>query len=396
MNNILKVDQKQCYSCRSCEQSCPKHAISMVENKEGFFYPVVNDSCIDCGICLSRCPSHMEISDSTYKQKINIAYLKDQKKIMDSSSGGLFAAIAEYIIDNGGVTFGAVFDEKLKLSQKIARNYDELKKQKGSKYLESSTGDSFSKTKQCLDEGLVVLYSGTPCQIAGLKHFLKKDYDNLLTIDLICHGVPSQKLFDKYITWLENRWNEKIIYYGFRDKDMCGWSHIGKAKTKSKVHRIDGACDPYYSSFSRCETYRESCYTCKFASLKRPADLTIGDFYEIQKVNPTLMNDNGVSICLINSSKGETYFSQIASKLNLLSIKVDGVLEDKQNLFRPYERADKRDFVYQNIDALPNNVFFSQFPESSIVFRFKYMLKLKILKLFPRSLKDFVKGILKK
>lgn len=188
--SIAFLDPKQCFSCRSCVQTCPKLAIEMRANEDGFFYPVVGDACINCGLCVQHCPALSPRKNSEAFSRISyVARLKDADLLTHSTSGGVFAGIAEKVIDDGGCVVGAAYGKDLFVNQEIASDKEDLEKLKGSKYVESCTADSFSKTKKLLENQKTVLYSGTPCQIAGLKSFLGKDYPNLYTIDLICHGV---------------------------------------------------------------------------------------------------------------------------------------------------------------------------------------------------------------
>lgn len=225
MKSVSIIDRKKCFSCCSCVQICPKNAIDMQENNEGFFYPSINESkCVECGLCLKHCPSFAPYEKNDFKKTSYAVWLKDDKKLFESSSGALFSAAAEKILKNGGVVFGAAYNADLFVEHICIEDINELYKLKGSKYVESTTNSTYSKVLPYLKNGKKVLYSGTPCQIAGLKKFLGKDYENLFTMDLICHGVPSERLFHKYLEWQSGQLGGKIIYCGFRDKDVGGCS----------------------------------------------------------------------------------------------------------------------------------------------------------------------------
>ena len=390
MSSVSTLEKTRCYSCRSCFLSCPRDAIEMVEDEEGFFYPEVNDGkCVECGICAARCPAMNPPVRENFTQTSRAVWLKDTEKLLQSSSGGLFAGLAERVLDDGGVVFGAAYDGDLKVGQTFVESKDDLWKLKGSKYVESGTGDSFRQAKEFLDGGRKVLYSGTPCQIAGLKKYLAGDYENLLTADLICHGVPSQKLWLKYLGWLGGRLGGRIIYYGFRDKDVGGWSCGGKTKTKTKV--IDGSCDPYYASFLRCETYRESCYSCPFSSMERPGDVTIGDFWGIEKFHPEIDRTKGVSCLIVNSEKGKRMLEKCSDKFNFIGTSLEEVSAGNRNLRHPSERPEIRGDIYNGIDSENLDRYFSKFKRGN---EFLFATKRLISKFIPNEMKGFIRDIL--
>ena len=397
VNNVSVVNYKNCFSCRSCFLSCPKNAIEMIENEEGFFYPSVDkDKCIDCGLCLKVCPTKKEITKDIEKQISKVIYLKDEKTLKESTSGGAFAGFAEYILEKQGVVFGAAYDDELNVNQIYVEDVKDLYKLKGSKYVESFTNDSYLKVKEFLEQGRYVLYSGTPCQIAGLKSFLNKDYEKLITLDLICHGVPSRKLFKKYLEWFGQKHGGKIIYYGFRDKDVGGWSCGGKTKikTKTKTKTILGFTDPYYASFLRCETYRESCYSCPYSSMNRPGDITIGDFFEAGAIYPDLDKKKGISLIIINNEKGRNFFSLCEELFHQLPVETKQYVDIKSNLKKPSPRRSVRDNIYDGIDSLKVEKFFLKFKETWYIYRFVFFIKVFIRKLIPNRVKKVLKTIL--
>jgi len=404
MNNISILDKRKCFSCGSCYLICPQNAIRMEENNEGFIFPLKTNSCIDCGLCIKKCPS-LSFSKKDYRtpKKVYMAYLRDGNKLMQSTSGGIFTAIAEKVLQENGIVFGASYDKELNVYQREVNSLNELIFLKGSKYVESRTNLSYKIAKQYLEQGKTVFYSGTPCQVAGLKQFLGQDYEKLITADLICHGVPSQKLFHKYLQWLENKLKGKIIYYGFRDKDVGGWNCGGKikikTKTKTKTKTINPTYDPYYNSFLKYETYRESCYTCPFANteLKRPGDITIGDFFEINEIIPGIDNKNGISMCMTNTYKGNKIFDEIKQNIFYREINLEDCIKIKEiNLIKPSPRPYFRDIVYNNIDTLTCREYFKRFSAISLIFHLKRGLLRFILFFIPKALKEKIKQIIHK
>lgn len=396
MKSVSIIDRKKCFSCRSCVQTCPKNAIDMQENNEGFFYPSVNESkCVECGLCLKHCPSFEPYEKNDFKKTSYAVWVKDDRKLFESSSGALFSAVAEKVLENGGVVFGAAYNNDLFVEQICIENINELYKLKGSKYVESTTNSTYSKALFYLKNGKKVLYSGTPCQIAGLKKFLGKDYENLFTMDLICHGVPSESLFHKYLEWQSGQLGGKIIYCGFRDKDVGGCSCNGKIKTKTKTKTVLSALDPYYSSFIRCETYRESCYSCPYSSLERPGDITMGDFTEITDIIPGFDFSKGLSLCIIDTEKGLALFNLVKDSFNILPLEFSQYISIKSNLQKPSERPAVRNFVYSGIEELSAKEFFKRFKESSRFYFIKFYSRKMLSKITPSFVKKFVKRIIR-
>ena len=394
MNNVSVVNYKDCFSCRSCFLSCPKNSIEMIENEEGFFYPkVTEDKCIDCGICVKKCPSLNKVEREKFEQYGLAVIAKDKNVLLKSSSGAASSIIANKIITDGGVVFGAAYDENLFVQHIACKDFSELERIKGSKYVESFTGDTFKEVKEYLENGLKVLYTGSPCHIAGLKKFLGKDYENLFTLDLICHGVPSRKLFKRYLEWLGQKNNEKIIYYGFRDKSVGGWSCGSKVKikTKTKSKILDAYCEPYYSAFLKSKSFRESCYSCPYAKIERIGDLTVGDFWGVEKFYPEIDSKNGVSCILVNSEKGKSLFESVKDGFDVMPCKLEEVKKQNWNLNQPSKRPEIRDSFYKGLD---DDSYFSNFIETKAIFRIKWKIKHFVFAHTPRWIKDSIKKLL--
>lgn len=395
MNNIGKIDEIHCFSCRSCEQICPQKCIKMQETQEGFLYPIVNESCIECGICIKHCPSLTPTILDWIKPKRYAAILKEKSILSKSSSGGLFGGIAQYILKNNGIVFGAVYDENMYVYHIGINNLNDLYKIQGSKYVVSDTKHVYTEIKCYLDSGRKVLYGATPCQIAGLHSFLAKSYENLYTMDLICHGVPSAKLFSRYLDYLGKKYKGKIIYYGFRDKEISGWICGGKTiiKTKSKIKIFEGVCDPYYSSFLRCETYRESCYVCPFAKQNnRVGDITMGDFWGTDKQYPQIPKENGISICSINTEKGKKLFKEVENIFELFEFPENENLTLNIAYNKPSKRPAIRNHIYEGVDSELKN-YFKKFKHES---PFRLFFKRIPQKIIPKCIKRILKVLLNK
>lgn len=380
----------KCTGCRMCEQICPVNAIKMIENSEGFIEPVIDkNKCIKCSVCYKRCPqlNNIKIIDKLDKPQTFAAKNKNKNEQKQSSSGGIFSVLARYILENKGVIYGASFDNNLKLNHIRIENLDELYKLRGSKYLQSNTQETFRVVKQDLNSNIKVLYVGTPCQIAGVRNYLGKNYNNLLLIDLVCHGVPSQKMFNKYIEWLEKKNNSKVKNYTFRSKEKNGWGSNSKVEFESnKTKYIVANLDPYYKSFLDGTICRECCYSCKYANTNRVGDITIADYWGIEKEHPNFYDVNGVSAVMINTKKGQEFFKEIKEEIIYINTDIEKIKHRNGNLIKPLERTEKRDKVYKNIN---NKEFYKQIRNE---LNFRKKLKDVIKNLVPITLKNYIKN----
>ena len=327
MDMLLFKDKKDCCGCGACFNICPKNAITMQEDMYGYIYPAINSSvCIDCGRCQKVCAFQNHTETNT-PQVVYAAAAKSDDIIMKSSSGGIFTVLADYTIENGGVVFGAAFDEEWNVKHIAVENKEHLKLLRGSKYVHSSTGTTFKQVQEFLKSGKSVLYSGTPCQIAGLKAFLGREYDNLLTIDLICHGVPNNRMFRDYINYLQQKEKGIVADFTFRDKSI-GWGKNGSVvietdngkRYKKKLWESNSSY-PYY--FAESLINRENCAACKYACENRPGDITLGDYWGIEKAHPKYLSDKslnysrGISVVIANTEKGNRIIQKINGSVTL-------------------------------------------------------------------------------
>lgn len=310
-------DKKDCCGCSACVQKCPKHCIALKEDNEGFLYPVVDkENCIGCGLCEKVCPV-LHQNEPRKPLKVFAAINKNEEIRRESSSGGIFTIIAEKIIDEGGVVFGARFDKNWEVKHDYTETIEGLAPFRGSKYVQSRIESNFRKAETFLKDGRKVLFSGTPCQIAGLKRYLRKEYDNLLTIDVICHGVPSPGVWRKYLSEIISAKyeggkkmtslspNEMPLIKGitFRDKTN-GWKKFGFNITIEDVRILEFyRNNVYMKAFLKDIVLRPSCYKCPSREGKCYSDLTIGDFWSIDLYCKEMNDDKGVSLLLVNSNK---------------------------------------------------------------------------------------------
>lgn len=327
-NEIKLVEHDLCTGCGACVNICSQNAITLQEDDYGFVYPHINkEKCIHCGMCAKVCLSECI---KNYPQNTYVLQSKDDNLSVKSSSGGMFAELARYFLHNNGVVFGCAMqkiNDKFEIKHIFIEDEKDLYKLQGSKYVQSDIDYSYRYVKQFLTDNRLVLFSGTPCQIAGLKSFLNKNYENLLCVDLSCEGVPSQKLFNDYIKSFEKKCGQKIITFDFRNKKKMGWSCGNALITflNKKQLIINNQSSPYLNLFLRGGIHRTSCYNCQFTGLKRVSDITIADAWGIESEYPELLKyklnkDKGVSLVLINTDKGAKFFELLVNKLNFETI----------------------------------------------------------------------------
>lgn len=378
---------KSCCGCSGCEQICPKNCISMKPDSEGFLYPEVDESiCIECGICIKHCPILTDVSRCNIP-KVYAAKYKDRGSTFKSTSGGLFIPIAKSVLSMGGVVFGCAYDENLVAKHIKVETEDELYLLQSSKYVQSDTRGIYKQVKTELENGKEVLFSGTGCQAAGLRSFLGKDYGNLLITDIVCHGVPSPKLFKNYIDYMGKKLGGTLTSYNFRSKEKRGWDLYYKAENGQKSKSDYGFFDPYYSAFLYCKTYRESCYECKFANKNRVSDITLADYWGIQKFHPEFFDENGVSLVLVNTEKGKKYLEKIKDKLEIIESDYNKASVMNANLVHPSKRPSCRDSIYDGFDC--GN--FETYAKTKLAF--KINPKTKIKKMIPLGVKRFLRKL---
>lgn len=306
---LLYENKENCCGCGACHNICPKNAISMIKDEYGFIYPNINKTiCIECGLCKKVCVFQKAVERLNQKPiAIFAAYNKNEEIFFNSSSGGIFGAIATEVLKNKGIVFGATMRNDKKVEHIFIDNIIDIKKLQGSKYVQSSTNLTFREVKMFLEMGKEVLYTGTPCQIDALKSYLGNSYDNLLTVDLVCHGVPSNQFFHDYISWLESKFKIQITDYKFRGKSkngFCTQGYLEYIKNGEKRKKSINFSFDYYSYYFKEKLInRDSCYKCPYASSNRPGDFTIGDYWGFDEVHPEIKTNKAVSVLIVNNQK---------------------------------------------------------------------------------------------
>lgn len=351
---ILFADKKDCCGCGACLNACPHHAIEMREDQCGFLYPQIYENlCVGCGLCKRACNyQNKEVKHNPISTYAAIG--KDSVLTKASTSGGIFATVAKKYLSEGGYVCGASFDDHWNVRHVIISNIDDLPQLQGSKYVQSDTGLSFQEIRKLLVEGKKVLFSGTPCQVDGLYGYLRKDYENLTTIDIVCHGVPNNRMFHDNLSFLERKYDGRIKSFVFRDKDL-GWGCHGKVKFDTPNGIIEKkqweSSTSYIHYFRGGWIYRDNCYHCKYACKHRPADITIGDFWGIEKAHPEYIGGNGwdeesgISLVIANTEKGRSLIEG-NDMLELRSSTFEKASDRNGNLRRPTKMPADRKILF--------------------------------------------------
>ncbi len=392
IDHICKVEL--CSGCGMCVQLCKHSAIKMISDIEGFLRPVVEPAlCVDCGLCQKRCPANSPaFVNRNEPLKVFSGWSSDEEIRMASSSGGAFSEIAKYVISKNGVVFGVALDDKVQARHTYVEQEEDLCKLQGSKYVQSVIGSSYKEAEEFLRQGRLVLFSGTPCQIAGLYSYLHNDYENLLTIDLICHGVPSPLVFEDYKKWIEDKIHEKVSYVKFRCK-KSSWifysmginSHTEKNKITTYSYIGSYYADPYIRAFLRDNILRPSCYSCQYASTKRVADFTIADWWGYKATCPDDKDfeRKGVSLLMCNSRKALEIVHEL--NMDLRERTLEEAIRTNRSLKQPFSLPPTRDRFWRDYERLtfpemidkwmyPERIALSTyiriyFPDNKIVFR---------------------------
>lgn len=377
----MLIEEIKCCGCSACYSSCGFSAIEMKLDENGFYKPFINyKKCLKCRKCEKICPV---INKNFYgtSSKIPSSFLiinKNDNERKISSSGGVFFALAHEIIQQGGVVFGAIFNDKWKVIHSYIESETEIERVSRSKYVQSYIGNSYIEAKQFLETGRKVLFCGTSCQISGLKQFLSKDYENLLCVDFICHGIPSVSVWEKYLVYLEKTNKSKIKSLYFRGKNLGWHKHsLHVAFSNGIVYEVDRRDDPYMKLFLRDLTLNDCCYDCGFKTINRIADITLADFWGIEKEFPDYDDNMGTSFVLAHSEKGKTAID-LLNNCVIKNVTLEAGVRHNPSL----------------INSARNNIYRSQFMEDLKNKSFsslydKYCKKIIFLKIFNRLSKSW-------
>lgn len=382
---MMRIENKEnCTGCGACFNICPQNVISINWDNYGFYKPSIDsEGCINCGLCEKICPLGKTFTQDV-EPKVFAIQNKDKEILYKCASGGAFALLSKQIIEQGGVVYGVIYDAEMKVCHSKTETIDGLDKMYSSKYVQSNTKNTFQQAKDDLKQGRFVLYSGTPCQIAGLKSFLQHDYDNLLTADLVCHGTPSPKIFEIYKKeFMQKRSSDEcLLNIDFRSK-IQGWSPslVTTTTTTTTTH---ASKDDFMQAFLSNLSINNSCLHCKFNKLPRVADLSLGDFWGVDSYDKSMNDNKGLSIVLINSSKGKHWFNKIKSQAKYRELPIEIVVKHNPNICGSSKPHPQRDEFFTDIKK--------GITLKSCVKKYcKVPLYIALYRLLPQFAKNFIK-----
>lgn len=401
--------KEECCGCNACGDICPRNAISFKTDEEGFWYPVIdNEKCIDCGMCDKVCPiktKPQSRSNNVSRPKCFAAEHKSIEVVFNSTTGGMFSALAEGMYSQKGYVGGAIHNEDFSVSHFVSNSRSDLQQLRRSKDLQSNAEGFYKKVKSLLENGERVLVCGVPCQIAALQNYVGKNYDNLITVDLVCAGVNSPKVWRKYLDYIEEKNGSKIIWTENKSKEY-GWNKLTQkfifenGEEYFDTDKTSLFTHGYIVSHLYC---RPSCYECEFKGFPRIADITIGDFWGITKHSKNHNSNMGTNLVMINSSKGQRYFDKIKKRVNIEETPLEWALSGNPALTSSISRlSDKRAEFFEDLEAISFDELVKKYDpvqpsKLRIVLRkiksdlkfFKYVIK--ITRLNPKAIYQTIK-----
>lgn len=380
MTNPIYKFKPECTGCRLCAEVCPKQCIQMKKDNEGFVYPVIDESvCIDCRKCVKTCPSNR----TGYNQPLTLkAGVHTPPEVKASASGGAFWALCQILIPQGYVVAGAAWDDNFHVVHKIAYTLEEAQAFRKSKYVASNTTGIYKQVKSLIKEGRKVLFTGTPCLVAACKNYIGEN-ENLLFVDLICHGVPNQEIFDKEVSHLESKHGGKLQSFSFKQKEPVYGivnSRSAEYTINDKTYRVVPKNDPYLQGYYSRLFYRPSCGNCHYSQFARVGDITIGDAWDIEKIYNDLNSLSGVSLVLFNTSKGLNLLSAMQDYMDMRTVTSEWAVKANAQLREPTTMHKNRSLFFEHFErkSFENNV--AKCTHKSIIQRFykKLITKLRL------------------
>lgn len=379
-------DKKDCMGCYACTSICPKNCISMMDDEEGFWYPVVDyNKCIKCNKCVNVCP----IINKTKMENEPVAYAcinKDESIRIESSSGGVFTLIAEQVIAEGGIVIGAEFNIDFDVEHNSVERVENLERLRGSKYVQSRIGSMYVQVGDFLNQGKKVLFTGTPCQIGGLKSYLGQPYENLYCVDIVCHGVPSPAIWKKYVDFREKEASSPTQRIAFRQK-YEGWKRYSVSflfKNNTEYRKILNE-DLYMKAFLKDLCLRPSCYNCEFKTLNRQSDITLADFWGIQNMLPEMDDDKGTSLIFVNSKTGQDVFNSISGDMKFKKVNINEAVKYNSAAIKSVKYNPKRDGFMAEKDSLPFDKLVAKYCNEPLQIRIKNKVRSGIKKMLVKT-----------
>ena len=343
-----------CCGCALCASVCPKGAITM-QQRDGFSYPVINqETCIDCGLCAKKCPfSRKKQADSNCIEAYAVKH-NDASVVASSSSGGIFTALSNHVLEQGGTVIGADFDNDMNVVHVVANTPEQRDRLRGSKYVQSNTSGVYTAIKELLSTEKPILFTGTPCQAAAVREAFPKA-ENLYIIDIICHGVPSPEVWKQYVAFMEKHYKKTLCYYSFRNKAISGWRQYSADLTFSDGSHVthNDITGSFIELFRYDVCLRPSCTNCRFTSKHREGDLTIGDFWGIENVLPEVSDNKGVSAVMVNTEKGKALLEAASPAFTAYPCSQDDIAARQPNLSHPSQHSNKAAAFQADLKVLP-------------------------------------------
>lgn len=375
------LSKNECCGCTACAVSCPFGAITMVRDGEGFLYPQIDGShCTDCGICRKVCTFKNAPTEKPAAQAVYAAKHKSDMVRLTSTSGGVFTALSDAVLEHGGAVYGAAYSDGMRVRHERATLKEQRDAFRGSKYAQSDLNTMFSSVKQDLADGKTVLFSGTPCQTGGLRSFLKGEPQNLILCDMICYGVPSPVIWEEHVRFLEKKHKSRLVSYTFRSKKY-GWNkpveegtyQNGRVDSKSLVSQI------FMRLFYQRRILRPSCHVCPYTCARRPSDITIADFWGIEKAMPDFHDRHGVSLVLVNTDKGQTLLDSASRDIELKTGDIETCM--RHNLQKPTAAAPDREQFWEDFKNASYVFVLKKYANYNVKGYLKWTIK-KLLKPF--------------
>lgn len=378
------IDAVNCSGCSACAAVCPNDCIEMKIDKEGFPYPSVHqETCINCDACNCVCPIINRTEETPFHQDGYVVQNKDEKVLRESTAGGAFTAIAKCVLNRHGVVFGATLLEDFSVHHVWVDNENDLYKFRNSKYIQSIMGSAFRSVKSFLKEGRMVCFSGTPCQVEGLKHYLGKEYDNLITVDVVCRAIPSPMVFKKYIELQNKRFGSTVVDVTFRDK-YYGYKYstmnITTDKNQGNYHQ-GVESDPWLRAFFSGMCNRPSCYNCQFKKRYRISDFTMWDCFNIGRFSRELDDDRGATRLLIHTDKGRKIFAEISEDLKYKKIEPEKIIEGTTEMTHSVSYNSEREKFMQDATVLDAEDLFNKYFPNSIKATAEHLIRMICLRL---------------
>lgn len=396
---MIEITKKgNCCGCSSCANICPKNCITMQMDEEGFLYPEINKAeCINCNLCEHSCPILNPIPEEKVEQKAFLIQNKDDQIRRESTSGGAFTAIAKHVLSHGGVVFGACFDKNYVVKHSYVETQENLKKFRNSKYVQSQIGDSFNRAKYFLSNNRMVCFSGTPCQIEGLKCYLGKEYDNLITVDVVCHAVSSPLVWKKYFDIKKLTMGSDITKVMFRDKYFGYKYSTMTICSGTKEYHSGVESDQWLRAFFSEICDRPSCHQCKFKKRYRNSDFTLWDCFMVDTFDKDMDDDKGTTRMITQSEKGEKILNLIKDEVKFCPIDIDKAIDGVKEMFYSVAPNPKREQFIMDMQEMDGKDLLNKYFPETLRVKAERFVRYASYKLgIYKQVKKIVKKILKK